>query len=305
MINHKTEIDTVALQLDFNNAKEQRAKLSLLCQWITGRELGKLKADMNSSTQVIKYNLLYGRRKLLTVHSGATKIKSKFNGNMVTQYYIRIRFAGLKSYNKLFDVTSYNCLMTICGWLNTTRANYRFVELDVAIDVNCRFENMLIVCVNKSSRVLYHKVGDVQYYNGVPTSYIENYSNKDQLKNAVLRAYLYNKSAKEELDFAVIRFEMKLQNRFFLRNKFEIESIINAFDKYYVMYFENARDKFNKISEYNKYMIVTSREIYKLRFEDYRLYPNLDVVAEFIKQVQSVYVGFYGDIVIPPFSHNL
>ena len=38
---HETNIDTFALQMNFEKAVDQRRKLTLLCQWVTIRGLGK------------------------------------------------------------------------------------------------------------------------------------------------------------------------------------------------------------------------------------------------------------------------
>lgn len=299
MIRHETHIDTVALQLDFDSAKAQRDKFSLLQQWIRNNRLGFLEISTNSLLQMNKYNLLSSGRKILTIQSGSIRMKDKLTGQQVERYYIRIRFAGLKSYKQGQDEASYNALMTICAWLNTTRTNFRLVELDVAVDIYSSFYNVLASCINKSPNVPYNKLGRTLYYDSIPTTYIENYKNVQQRKEAVLRAYLYNKSAKERLEFPITRFELKLQNRFFLRNEFNTKSIINALDRYYVMYFENEREKKQKIREYYKYEIVTAREINRLRLERYRLYPNPDVIKEFIREIQSAYVDFYWNIVIP------
>lgn len=299
MIRHETHIDTVALQLDFDSAKAQRAKFDLLEQWIRNNRLGFLEINANSLLQINKYNLLYGGRRILTIQSGSIRMKDKLTGQLVERYYIRIRFAGLKSYKQRQDEASYNALMTICAWLNTTRTNFRLVELDVAVDIYSSFYNVLVACINKSPNVPYNRLGRIQYYDSIPTTYIENYKNVQQRKEAVLRAYLYNKSAKERLEFPITRFEVKLQNRFFLRNEFNTKSIVNALDRYYVMYFENKREKEQKIREYNEYKIVTAREINRLRFESYRLYTNSYVIKEFIRKIQSAYVAYNFDIVIP------
>ncbi len=299
MIRHETHIDTVALQLDFDTAKTQRAKFCLLQQWIRNNRLGFLEISTNSLLQINKYNLLSSGRRILTIQSGSIRMKDKLTGQLVERYYIRIRFAGLKSYKQRQDEASYNALMTICAWLNTTRTNFRLVELDVAVDIYNSFYNVLVACINKSPNVPYNRLARIQYYDSIPTTYIENYKNVQQRKEAVLRAYLYNKSAKERLEFPITRFEVKLQNRFFLRNEFNTKSIVNALDRYYVMYFENKREKEQKIREYYKYEIVTAREINRLRFESYRLYPNPDVITEFIRQIQSAYVAFNWDIVVP------
>lgn len=304
MIKYETNIDTVALQLEFDDAKAQRDKFSLLQQWIIIKNLGLLQPDYSSSSYVIKYNVYYAGSILFTIHSGSTTKKDKLTGELVTQYYIRIRFAGLKSHKQRQDQTSYNALMTICAWLNTTITNFRLVELDVAIDVYCNFYNVLAVCINKSANVLYNPLNNIQYYDLIPTTYIENYKKEEQRKDAVLRAYLYNKSAKEKLKSPITRFELKLQNRFFLKNKFDTNSIINALGRYCVMYFTNEIEKEKKICEYNKYKIVTAREIDRLGFKSYRLNPDTAVIKDFIRQIKTVCVAFNWDIVIPLASPN-
>ena len=303
MVKHETHIDTVALQIDSDNPIEQRNKLNLLQHCIKSNRLGFLE-NTKCFSEVDKYNLVFGGRKILTVHSGTTKIKDKSMKKLVNQYYIRIRFAGLKSYDKKQDDVSYNALMTICAWLNTTRTNYRLVELDVAIDVNCSFDNILAVCVDKSPKTIYHEAGCNQYFGGVPTSYIEKYHHTLEAKNAVVRAYVYDKSLKEKLLNTITRFELKLQNRFFLRNDFSVDSIVNALNKYYLMHFYSIEEKDLRSRIYNVPNIKINKELYRLGLERYRLHPNIDVIKEFIRRIKSVYVGFYGDIVIPLASTN-
>jgi len=301
MIKYETNIDTVAIQLDFYNSYDQSKKFKLLKQWIISRQLGKLEFDIkNNSENVQKHNLFYGKSKLATLHTGYTKVKDKLNAGYIPKFYIRIRFAGLKSYKKQFDIASFNCLMNVCGLLRANEIPYRLVELDIAIDMYCNFNNVLVVCTRKSANVKYNGLGLIQYYSDAPTTYIEDYSDIEQRKKAVLRAYLYNKTAKEKLDFTVTRFELKLQNRFFLKNKFDAETIINALDRYYVMHFRSRGEKQFKIVKYNSYRKVTPREIHKLGFDNYRLYPDITVIKEFIRQIESVYIGSNGDFIIPP-----
>lgn len=190
--------------------------------------------------------------------------------------------------------------MTICAFLNTTRTNFRLVELDVAIDLNCRFNNVLAVCMFKSSKTTYNRIGYTQYFKNVPTSYIERYCDATEAKNAVLRAYLYDKSAKENILYKYItRFELKLQNRFFLKNSFTEQSIINALDRYYVMYFENPNEKEWIINNLDNNSRLTPKEINKLNLVNYRVRADVNVIKIFISEIKSVYVSFYGDIVCP------
>ena len=167
--------------------------------------------------------------------------------------------------------------------------------------MNTKIDNVLAICTSKLPRTEYHFVNN-SFYNG-DSVYIEKFT-KDKLNYYSQRAYVYNKAKKEKLLFPITRFELKLQNRFFLKNEFDTNSIINALDRYCVMYFANEIEKERKICEYNKYKIVTTREIDRLGFRSYRLYPNPAVIKEFMRQIKSVYVGFYWDIVIPLASPN-
>jgi len=300
MFNPETNIDTVALQIDFVNAEEQRNRLGLLCNLITERRLGRLQLMTNNLSRVVKYNLLYGNRKVATIHTGATRSRNKLTGKFQKLYYIRIRFAGLKSYNQVLDDNTFNCLMTICAYLNTTGTTFRLSELDIAIDVFCPFNNILVCCTKESANVPYNPLGYTQYFREVPTTYIENYSDRLKKRNAVLRAYVYNKGAKENLPDNITRFELKLQNRFFVNNSFNIRSIMNAMNRYCVMYFDNLNEKYNKINQYHNYVKVTSREINRLNFNQYRLLPDSSVLTDFIHKVKSVYIDFNGNVATNP-----
>lgn len=303
MKQHETHIDTVAVQLNFSNAEDQRRKLSLLCQWVTIRELGKLEQDENSKI-IIKYDVYFGGTIIFTIHSGFTSTVDGLTGGLEGLYYIRIRFAGLKSHIQRNDEASFNALMSICGFLNTTRTKYRMVELDVSIDTFCSFDNILAICVNKSGKTTYNEIGHKQYYKGIPTSYIEKYVNEQEANDAVVRSYVYDKSSKEGLGSKITRFELKLQNRFFLRYGFNTQSIINAMNKYYVMYFESIPKKNQYIRILNNFRSI-SKDMEIFGLDSFRLFADENVIKEFIRQVESVYVDFYGDIVVPVVNYSV
>jgi hypothetical protein len=293
---HETNIDTVALQLDFEKAEDQRRKLSLLCQWVTIGELGKLVQD-KSLRYIIKYDVYFGGTIIFTIHSGFTSKADSLTGESEGLYYIRIRFAGLKSHIQKQDEASFNALMTICAFLNTTSTRFRMVELDVAIDTFCSFDNILAICVNKSGKTTYNEIGHKQYYKGIPTSYIEKYGNEQDANNAVVRSYVYDKSEKEGLvGFTITRFELKLQNR--LKYDFSEKSIMEAMNRYYVMYFE-SHDKKRQYCSVLKNFRITQDEIEIFGLKKFRLFADENVVKEFIRVVNTVYVGFHGDIVVP------
>ncbi len=293
MINYETNIDTVAIQLDFNTPEEQRNKLDLLWNWIIGRRLGNLMQNKYKSNNRVKvYDLRYGNSKLATLHTGFSHYK----------YYIRIRLAGLKSFNKQLDEASYNTLINICALLNTTSTAFRFVELDVTLDMYCNFDNLLVAIptAKRANNVPYNPLGFIQYFNGVPTSYIENYSDLEKRNKAFMRFYLYDKSTKENLKgITVTRAELKLQNRFFIRNGFSINSIMKAFDKYSVIYFQNTIQKQFEVNKYNSIKILDDLELNKLNYSYYKVSLSPDVIKEFIRQIQTAYVDFFGKVVVP------
>lgn len=295
---YETNIDTVAVQIDFDISEEQRRKLSLLCQWVTIRGLGRLEQD-KSTKFIIKYDVYFGGSIIFTIHSGFTSKVDSVTAETKRLYYIRIRFAGLKSHKQKYDDVSFNALMTLCAFLNTTRTKFRIVELDVAIDTFCSFDNILAICVNKSGKTTYNEIGHKQYYKGIPTSYIEKYGNEQEANNAVVRSYVYDKSSKEGLIGSTItRFELKIQNRLFLKYGFNTQSIINAMNKYYVMYFESVKQKSQYASVLRNFK-STSKEMEIFGLDSFRLFADENVVKQFIRVVNTVYVGFHGDIVVP------
>jgi hypothetical protein len=283
MTNYTTNIDTVVLQIDCNTSMEQENIKKLILQWIESRKVATVIFD----NIIKKYKLYHGGTTLATISTGYSNLK----------FYISIKFAGLKRYHERIDCASRNCLMVICALLNTNNnINFSLAELDIAIDAYCHFDNILVICTRKSPNVKYHGVGEVQEFNNVPTSYIENFDTRDKVKNASLRAYLYNKSAKENLPFNLTRFELKLQNRYFNRFGFDVQSILDSLSRYHIVYTNDFYEKKYIINKYNNYSSIAKREINRLGIEENRLYPDVNVILNFIKEIRSVYVNFYGEL---------
>lgn len=289
MMKHETNIDTVAIQLDFNTGIEQRNKFYLICNWITSRGLGKIELNkVKLNRRISIYDLLSGKSKIATIQTGFSK-----------NFYIRIRWCGLKSFKQKQDEKSFSSLMTICALLNTTRSRYRFVELDIALDLFCPFNKTLAVCINPVNNVPYNQVNFYQYFKGIPISYIEDYRDINKRKYAMKRSYLYDKSNKEDLDYFLTRFEIKLQNRFFLRNGFNLSSITKALNKYAVFYFNNLKDKQFELSKLVTKKSINNIELFMLEQNSQRIHYNLLVIEEFIKKVETVYVNYWGDVTLP------
>ncbi len=299
-MHYETNIDTFAIQMDFSTPQQQNMKLELLSNWIIGRQLGDLKLNEKKTSSNLKvYDLRYAGSKLATIHSGFARVKDIATTEYTQNFYIRIRWCGLKSFKPLYDEATYKTLITICAFLNTTRTDYRFVEVDVAIDMFCNFDNILGIVAQPVSNVPYNKLGMVQYFNGVPTSYLEDYSNPKQRKDAFMRFYIYNKSVKENLNFSVTRAELKLQNRFFLKNGFTLESISKAFNKYRLYYLKNSIQKLYISDKYRNFRDLNYSDLCRLEAENHRVHLNPSVIKAFIRQVQSCYVDFYGNVTVP------
>lgn len=300
MAKHETNIDTVGIQLDLPTPEEQRNKMDLIWNWVISRSLGKLEVDPdNKSKRITRYRLMSGKTKIAVIHTGFTRVRDKLTRKFIKVYYIRIIFAGLKSFKVKSDEASNNALLDICAFLNTTRTPFRMVELDVAIDIFCSFYNVLGICINPVNGVPYNSLGTIQYFSGsYPTSYIHNYPTLRSRNDAFMRFYIYNKTAKESLPFTVTRAELKLQNRFFLRYGFSVESIMRALSNFGVFHFNSSIEKQNFINRYSGAIKSYSYDI-NLNYQNYRLYPNPLAIEEFIRQLQTVYVDFYGNVTLP------
>lgn len=290
---YETHIDTVTVQIDCDNSFMQQMLLKELLGYINtfGLYTGSKDVNENKSTDIIKieYSLYAYNRSLLTLNTGS--FSTLINGNYTIKHYVSVKFAGLKSYNEIADQKSNDILVLICAYLNSNRIVFKFTELDVALDAKVSFEHMLALCTKKSPKTSYWKVGEPQTYEN-ETTYIEKIEESKRNKS-ILRSYLYDKGHKEGLSYNVTRFEIKLQSAFFNKYGFDINPIQNALHRYHVMYFEDLGLKNSKIDAYNNYQKPQKREIQRLGFEEYRLYPNIDYIVSFIDYLLNIY--FYPD----------
>ena len=184
----------------------------------------------------------------------------------------------------MLDNLSNNCLLATVGILNTLNIDYKFTELDICIDMHTKMQNILAICTTKLPKTEYHK-SNYSFYNG-ETVYIEKIL-KSRLTYNSQRAYIYDKSKKEKLILPITRFELKLQKLFFLNNEFDFKTIINALDRYTVMYFESSIDKEVIINKYNSYSRVSKRDIDRLGLDKYRLKPDVVKIERFINNLKN------------------
>jgi hypothetical protein len=217
-----------------------------------------------------------------TVSSGECEEKE----GVVVYYTHRCPFAGLKSYNYKKDNLMNKYLMMVISYLNLNFINFEVIGLDLFVDVDKPFENMFAFCNKKVGKVKYYKTLEKQYHFG--THYIEKFNNTH--KNVMRRAYLYDKSLKENLFLTITRFELKIQTRFFNRNKID-----NFFDKkifytnllnrliesYHILYFRSIAVKKNELASYAFLEDnIRRRDIYKLFLNHYRIIPDISNVVD-------------------------
>jgi hypothetical protein len=290
---YETHIDTVTVQIDCDDSVMQQMLLKELLGYINtfGLYTGSKDVNENKATDIIKveYALYANNSTLLTINTGS--FRTIINARYVIKYYVSVKLAGLKSYNEDSDRQSNDILMLLCAYLNSNQIVFKFAELDVAIDANIPFEHMVAVCTKKTPKTNYWEFGEQKVYEN-QTTYIEKIE-KSKLNKAILRSYVYDKSLKEGLPYNMTRFEIKLQSAFFNKYGFDINPIQNALNRYHVMYFEDLGLKNSKIDAYNHYQKPQKREIQRLGFEEYRLYPNVDYIASFIDYLLNIY--FYPD----------
>jgi len=285
-ITYTTEIDTLSLQLNFYNNDDQRIVLQNILDYIS--------KWFNAYIHHESYTVGFDERIEHKIYCNGRTVVSFMTGYSHNSYYIKIRFAGLKTYNTVVDDTSYNYLMAIVAYLNTNNIIWSFAELDIAIDMmDVNFNNILAVCTTKTSKTQYHRLGEHQIYD--ETTYIEKFKDANSKTTAIKRAYLYNKSIKEyevhnyNIGFNVQRFEVKLQAPYFLKYGLDMNVIENTLNMYHIMYFEDMNEKINLINRYNNHKSpIRKREIRRWDFEKNRLYFDLNIVNDFFIFLRSI-----------------
>lgn len=284
---HTTQIDTIGLQVDFTSSTEQYKFFLLINKYLKVDEI-------HISTNNFK-TIIYGCKTIIgIIKMGMCLMKNPLDNNLINNHYITIRFAGLKRYNTKIDTISRSILISICALLNTYKIKFKLIELDIAIDINSKLDNVLVLCTKKSPKTEYYDLNQKQFY--ADTIYLENMKKK-KFKKTVLRAYYYNKRLKErksknELGFDLTRFEVKLQTQYFKKYGFDVNVIKKALDRYHVMYFPNLVERKEVIDKYLSYKCVRKREIERMKLSNYRLMPNMDVVKDFLDEIQMVDIDY-------------
>lgn len=301
MIQHETFIDTLGLQIDIDNEEQQQKILNQLLGFIMNLKplyVEKRQYSIGAHNNISKMehlvccNMGFVKTVVASVNSGAYAIVDAITKRVQVKFYISIQFAGLKSRNEKKDFLSRMYLDIICAYLKENHIPLKLNTLDMGIDVLCKFDHMLTTCNKKTANTKYHQLGEIQRYDG-ETTWIEKFETNEQIKNATVRSYYYDKRAKYFRDFQsdigydVTRWEIKLQPKAF-HSSFDINSIREQLNRYHVMYYPSISDKQSKIDDYNRYSCVKQREIQRLGFNHYRLYPNIDSIEGFLSGLLSI-----------------
>ena len=277
---YSTEIDTVSIQINCNSLQEQQVLGFLVGRAVT--EYNKVCILDNIFTK--EREIFFNNNRLGTIRLGMNPIRNKFTRQYDMNYYVAVSFYGLKSHIGILDNLSNGCLLAVCGILNTFSIEYVFTEIDVCLDINAKIDNVLAICTSKLPRTEYYSVNN-SFYNG-DSVYIEKFS-KDKLNYYSQRAYVYNKAKKENLNYPLTRFELKLQKAFFFNNNLDSKTIINALNRYTVMYFQNTYEKNMIADRYNSYSRISKRDIERMGLVRYRLKPDVSKIERFIKSLKN------------------
>ena len=304
-----TYVDTLGIRCVYDSKHQRDSLFHALIAFLIEKKIVGIKYNTERSTEYYQITeLLYRNTKLATIAKGYYQNdNNRFNPDY---YYININFYGLKRYHNKKDKVSLLLVRTIVAFFNTNNIDFILTELDVAMDIESKIDNILAVCISKSPNVSYYPLGDtdksgttIQENKG--TYYIEKFESNKQKKNAMSRAYLYDKRLKEmdkyhkDLGFDLTRFEMKLQKRWFVKNEFGFVPIYKALNKYAVLEFEDMQLKEQLIQKLNS--ARTSKQRRKAlddaisNNDAILLTQKMHLVGSFLREIDTVKLNSKGD----------
>ncbi len=287
---YQVTIDTVCLQIDLTQEDSRNTMIEEILGLFRKENLyigyKDYPINLHSNFYIREYHVYANNIVISSIRAGSFTIKSSVTNTVMTTYYISLEFAGLMTYHPQRDKITHDTLMRMCAFLNTRNITFKLTGLDISLDLFTKYENVLALCTKKSPKTIYHEANEIQFYD--TTSYIEKIPN-NKIHLAVQRAYLYDKAVKESLPYPLTRFELKLQPKFFNKNRENMLSgIVNALDRYHVMYVPNKKEKQHLMDEYDKRPTLRQRDIKKLKFDSYRCYPDVSAIVEFINALFTI-----------------
>ena len=281
---HYTQIDNINLQITCDDKEEQKMHKDALLTLIEENELLKpVYPDYNKNERDII--IRNKRNTIATIRTAAFYAGKDMNGEPIVKFYVSIRFKGLASYVKRLEKLSNDLLWKIAAFMKTRDIRCTVTALDICLDVECLFNQMLVICTIPYKRTEYYKLTEKQIY--ITSTYIEKISKK-KLKRSALWSYYYYKTSKDKLDFPLTRYELKLTSKWFNAHGLQMDTIENTLNRYHILVFDSLEVKNSKITEYNKHSIVRDAELDQMKLEDFRVIPDIDYIDHFLRTLFSI-----------------
>ena len=293
-------IDNVKLQIDLLSAEKQNQAMNGILYALTSTYNTLHVNYGNPNKGIITNTVFTAGKKILEIKSGIYLAGSKKDKKRKTIYYISIELAGTKQYTPYDDVAT-NCLVRMCAFLNSNSYPFTFTGIDVCVDIQCPMFRTLVFCNRKASGVKYYTIDEKQPYSR--TRYIEKYNRTH--KHVMRRSYVYDKRLDTSLEH-ITRFEMKLQARYFNKNRYDDNTIKANLDKYHILHFPTANERIDALELYRANEgTIRRRDLHKLGLERFRIYPDTKEINDFLFSLYEVYEDDLGLPVITQQSDNL
>lgn len=315
-------VDSLSLRIDFIDKNKRDLIYSELLNFIKTTKLVGFFYNKRKSTKFFKSTKLISSN---TTIGDISKSGYPSPYSKITNYYVIINFYGLKRYIKDLDEKSELLLKNIMAFINKDKSLVsKISQLDICMDMPYKTNNTVVVPINRKSRKKYYDLGEcdnsgnrIQMYKG--TFYVERFTRHDDKKwftekekllaeirkrrnNVQKRAYIYDKRKQlidknnYDLGYSLTRFEMKLQNRYFLNNKVSVEAFLRELKDYKVLYFEDLKVKDNFTKKYNKANSNKHRTelIEKASLFAITIKINLSNIGKFIRMIDTITLGANG-----------
>lgn len=286
-INVVSGLDRIKLRVEFFNSNEQSKLINALRSLLSGGMKSMYLRDIYNNNSLF-INGYYQKNKYLSI-IGSCYSKNIFINKkkiIIPIFSVTVEFAGLKSYNNKKDSLMHQYLMKVISLFNFYNINFEVIGIDLFVDVDKPFKNMFAFCNKRVGGVKYYKTLENQH--NIGTHYIEKLNNTH--KNVMKRAYLYDKSLKEDLLLTITRFELKIQTRFFNRNKingffdrkmFYTNLLNRLMESYHILYFRSIVLKNQELTSYALFEdTIRRRDLYKLSLNNYRIIPNISNIVD-------------------------
>jgi len=269
-------IDTIALQVNFTSeASMYLAKYDLKCRLTDYGFFYKEEQD----------EFQYNYKTIATMHSGSYGTKN--DDKKVIVYYISIKLAGLKRYILDIDTASRKCLLIIFSYLNTHDLPIKITQLNIAIDIYTKFENILVLCTKRVPTTNYFKADSAEQPFQT-TTYIERFKSAAHKKNATLHTQSYSKSAKNNLEFELTRIETSIQKNFLDTHGLNIGAIYKQLLRYHILYIPNKKRQQEIREQYDSQEVLRKSNIKSLNIEKYRIHPDILSIHSFVSSIFQV-----------------